>query len=186
MQQDARQQACTGVTIASEVLLPPPATEADFEALFAHEYRPLVQTLFLLTGSNWEAEDLAQEALACVYERWDRVRRMESPLAYLYTVATNLHRRRVRRFVRRVILQSNAGEGLTQRGPEDEVEARSDVLSALASLPLKLREALVLAEWLDLDSDELGRRLGIAASSARARVHRARAAVRDRLGGTYE
>ena len=161
-------------------------TADDFESLFTHEYPRLVRTLFLLTGSTWEAEDLAQEALARVYERWDRVRSMESPLAYLYTVAVNLHRRRIRRFVRRVVLQANPGENLTERGPEAEVEARSDVLTALSSLPLKLREALVLAEWLELDSEELGRRLDIAASSARARVHRARAAVRNSLGGTYE
>lgn len=158
----------------------------EFEALFAHEYGPLVRTLFLLTGSSWEAEDLAQEALARVYERWDRVRAMESPMAYLYTVAVNLHRRRLRRLVRRVVLQPNPGESLTERGPEAEVEARSDVLAALSSLPPRLREALVLAEWLELDSEELGRRLDIAASSARARVHRARTAIRDSLGGTYE
>lgn len=157
----------------------------DFESVFAREYPRLVRTLFLLTGSSWEAEDLAQEALARVFERWDRVRDMEAPVAYLHTVALNLHRQSIRRFVRRLVLQPNPGEGLIGVGPAPQVEARQDVLAALATLSPKLREALILAEWLELDSVELGRRLGIAPSSARARVRRARLAVEKELGGTY-
>ncbi len=174
----------TSVTITSEVRLSKRAGH-DFESIFAREYPRLVRTLFLLTGNRWEAEDLAQEALARVYERWDRVRDMEAPVAYLHTVALNLHRQSIRRFVRRVVVQAGPGEDLTGTGPASQVEARRDVLAALASLSPKLREALVLAEWLELDSTELGRRLGIAPSSARARVHRARLAVEKKLGGTY-
>jgi RNA polymerase sigma-70 factor (ECF subfamily) len=163
-----------------------PATEDDFDSLFTHEYDRLVRTMYLLTGSRWEAEDLAQEALVRVLERWERVREMDSPFSYLYRIAVNLHRRRVRRLVRRVVLQPNADEAIAEGSRVHEVDARSDVLAALSSLSPKLREALVLAEWLELDSDELGLRLGIAPSSARARVHRARAAVRKELGGSYE
>ncbi len=173
------------MTIAAVPSTLVPATE-DFASLLDGEYERLFRTLFLLTGSRWEAEDLTHEALTVVLERWDRVGRMESPSGYLYTVAINLHRRRVRRLLRRVILHPDPARGLTQPGREEEVEARSDVVAALSMLPAKLREALVLTEYLDLDSAELGRRLGIAPSSARARVHRARAAVRDQLGGTYE
>lgn len=172
----------TIVAVASPLVT---ATE-DFASLLDGEYVRLFRTLFLLTGSRWEAEDLTHEALTVVLERWDRVRGMESPSAYLYTVAINLHRRRVRRLLRRVILHPDPGRNIARPGPEAEVEARSDVVAALSTLPVKLREALVLSEYLELDSAELGRRLEIAPSSARARVHRARAAVRNKLGGTYE
>jgi DNA-directed RNA polymerase specialized sigma24 family protein len=57
-----------------------PETEArDFRAFFEHERVRLVRATLLLTGNVAEAEDLAQEALARVLERWDRVSEMESP-----------------------------------------------------------------------------------------------------------
>ena len=45
----------------------------DFESFFRAEYRSLSQALLLLVGDAFEAEEIAQEAMARVYERWDRV-----------------------------------------------------------------------------------------------------------------
>jgi len=39
--------------------------------------------MLLMTGDRSEAEDLAQEAMARVYERWRRVRGMGSAEGYL-------------------------------------------------------------------------------------------------------
>ena len=60
------------------------AEALGFEAYFQAEYPSLVRALYLLTGDQDEAEDLAQAAMARVYERWDRVRVMESPAGYVY------------------------------------------------------------------------------------------------------
>jgi RNA polymerase sigma factor (sigma-70 family) len=155
----------------------------DFEQLFGEQYGRLVQALFLLAGDAAEAEDLAQEALARAYERWDRVRFMESPVGYVYRTALNLNRRRVRRLL-----------GLRERIPRErdespssapDVETARDVRAALERIPSALREALVMHEWLGLRSEELGRILGIRPSSARARVHRARAAFKEAIGEDY-
>src|SRR6478736_10515180 len=68
----------------------------EFEDFFRTEYRRLVRALYLLTSDRTEAEDLAQEAMARVFERWDRLRAAASPTGYLYRVAMNLHRNRLR------------------------------------------------------------------------------------------
>src|SRR3954447_4110259 len=67
---------------------------ADFFA--AHHVR-LGRSIYLLVGDRLEAEDLVQEALGRAYERWDRVSRMSDPAGYVYQVAANLHKRRMRR-----------------------------------------------------------------------------------------
>src|SRR5947208_2823521 len=71
--------------------------EAEFEALFTAHYLRLAKAMYLLVGDRGEAEDLAQEALGRLYERWGRVRGMDSPVGYLYRTAMNLARKRARR-----------------------------------------------------------------------------------------
>lgn len=155
-------------------------TEArDFRAFFEHERVRLVRATLLLTGNVAEAEDLAQEALARVLERWDRVSDMESPEGYLYRTALNLNRKRLRRMTiaaRRVL-------GVSDHDALAAAEDRVDVLRAVASLPRPQREALVLVVWLGYGTEEAGTLLGIEPGSVRGRLHRARQALRRQLGG---
>jgi DNA-directed RNA polymerase specialized sigma24 family protein len=74
-----------------------PAAEPSFEDFFAAERVRLGRALFLLTGDASEADELAQDAMVRIFERWDRVRRADSPVAYLYATAMNLHRSGLRR-----------------------------------------------------------------------------------------
>jgi DNA-directed RNA polymerase specialized sigma24 family protein len=72
-----------------EVTLPIEArtVAADFESFFRTEYRSLCQALVLLVGDAFEAEELAQETMTRVLERWDRVGNMDSPAGYAYRTA---------------------------------------------------------------------------------------------------
>jgi RNA polymerase sigma-70 factor (ECF subfamily) len=155
-------------------------TEAlDFRAFFEHERVRLVRATLLLTGNVAEAEDLAQEALARVLERWDRVSEMESPEGYLYRTALNLNRKRLRRMTiaaRRVL-------GVSDHDALAAAEDRVDVLRAISSLPRPQREALILVVWLGYGTEEAGRLLGIEPGSVRGRLHRARQTLRRQLGG---
>jgi RNA polymerase sigma-70 factor (ECF subfamily) len=58
------------------------------------------------------------------------------------------------------------------------------VRRALQELPDGQREALILVDWLDMDTDEAGRVLELKPASVRVRLHRARSALRDALGET--
>jgi RNA polymerase sigma factor (sigma-70 family) len=153
----------------------------DFEAFFEKEFERLFQTLFLICGDRSDAEDLAQETMARLFEHWDRVASADDPIAYLYKSAFNLNRRRLRRPVLSRRTGSRSDE--TAPDPAQVVETRNVMLDLLASLPSAQREALVLVEWLGFTPEEAGRVLGIEAVSVRGRLHRARAAVRERFGG---
>lgn len=149
----------------------------DFERFFAAERGRLARACLLLTGNMADAEDLAQEALSRVLERWTEVVRMASPVGYLYRTALNLNRKRLRRL-------AVAARRIVDREDRDEMVAadeRLDLLRAVASIPRPQREALVLIEWLGYSAEEAGSLLGIEAVSVRARLHRARTSLRRAL-----
>ena len=146
----------------------------DFERFYAAERGRLVRACLLLTGNMADAEDLAQEALSRVLERWTEVVRMASPVGYLYRTALNLNRKRLRRL-------AVAARRIVDREDRDEMVAadeRLDVLRAVASIPRPQREALVLIEWLGYSAEDAGSLLGIEPVSVRARLHRARTSLR--------
>jgi RNA polymerase sigma factor (sigma-70 family) len=151
----------------------------EFSAFFAARYGRLVRACVLLTGRGVEGEDLAQESMARVLERWDRVSTMDDPEGYLYRTALNVHRKALRRL-------AVAARRQVARDPPDDPDAtdrRLDLLRAIRSLPRAQREALVLVEWLGYTAEEAGRMLGIGPASVRGRLHRAREGLRQRYGG---
>jgi RNA polymerase sigma factor (sigma-70 family) len=153
-------------------------TVSRFEEFFEAEHVRLARALYLLTGSAAEADELTQEAMVRVYERWDRVGRMDSPQGYLYRTAMNLHRSRARWLTSkaRQIVQPTASPD-----PADVVQSRDRLARALASLPAGQRGAVVLVEWLGMEPQEAATTLGIQPGSLRARLSRAKAALRHVL-----
>ena len=154
------------------------ATVARFEEFFEAEHVRLSRALYLLTGSSIEADELTQEAMVRVYERWDKVRQMASPQGYLYRTAMNLHRSRVRWLATRArqIVQPTPSTD-----PAEVVQSRDSLARALASLPAGQRGAVVLVEWLGMKHQEAAEVLGIKPGSLRARLSRAKSVLRPML-----
>jgi RNA polymerase sigma-70 factor (ECF subfamily) len=150
-----------------------------FEEFYEAQHVRLGRALYLLTGSASEADELAQEALVRVYERWDRVGQMASPEGYLFRTAMNLHRSRIRWLTSRA---RQLVQPVPSDDPADVVQARDSITRALASLPAGQRGAVVLVEWVGMDQEEAARALGITAGSLRTRLSRARAALRQERG----
>jgi RNA polymerase sigma-70 factor (ECF subfamily) len=144
----------------------------DFDAFFNQEYTPLLRLLFAMTGNLTEAEELAQEAMTRAFERWGRISGIESPAGYVYRMAVNLNRSRLRHLRLRF-----AKQGQIRHPLQTQPEVVGSLVAALGGLPRGQREALLLVEWLGLDAVEAGRILRISASSVRSRVHRAKAAL---------
>jgi RNA polymerase sigma-70 factor (ECF subfamily) len=155
----------------------------SFELFFSLEYERLCLALVLLTGDRFEAEEVAQEAMTRVLERWDRVGSMQSPTGYLFRTAMNINRNRVRRMRVRA-------RRLFQEDPTPDHSAtvgdQQDVRVALTKLSRSEREALILVDWQQMDAAEAGRLLGISANAMRVRLYRGRAALRHQLEGTND
>jgi RNA polymerase sigma factor (sigma-70 family) len=169
----------TGDLVVAAVV--PSEADVDFEGFFGEEYPRLFSALHLLTGDAFEADDLAQESMLRAYERWDRIKGMDSPLGYVYRTALNLNRSRLRKVAVRArrVFAEVPGED-----PSAAAEARSEVHRALGALSRPQREALILVEWLGFGSEEAAGLLGIDPASVRGRIHRAKKVLRERVGGS--
>lgn len=117
------------------------------------EHPRLVGLLSLYCGERDLAEELAQEAIARVCGQWNSVRRKDSPSAWVHRVALNLANSHFRRrAVARLVAARIAGE--RAREVEDQIAAMA-VRSAVAALPRREREALVLRFFADFTVAEV-------------------------------
>lgn len=159
--------------------------EADvgFEALFDEQRDRLFRAIWLVCRDRHDAEEITQEAFLRLWERWDTVRGFDDPTAYLYRTALNLFRNRRRRAavaLRRLVHVAP---------PRDEVaavDARDAVFRALGMLTPRQRAAVVLIDLLDMTSEDAARALGVQAPTVRVLAARARAALRDEIGGDHD
>lgn len=154
------------------------AETRTFEDFFAEERNRLLRALFLVTGNAQEAEEIVQDAFLEVWERWDRVAAMESPVGYLFRIAMNRHRsgvRRALRAARRVIRSAEGGDDFA-RADERDALAR-----ALANLPSRQRAAIVLTELLGYEATTAAAILGVRDVTVRSLASRARAGLRKEL-----
>jgi RNA polymerase sigma factor (sigma-70 family) len=137
--------------------------------------------MYLATGNRHEAEDLAQDAMARVLERWDRVSATEDPVGYVFRVALNRRLSLLRRLAV-AMRRTPSPDADRATEPMSAVDDRDAIRRALDSLPTGLRDALILCDWLDMSDDEAAQAMRISRGAARTRLHRARAAMRERLG----
>jgi RNA polymerase sigma factor (sigma-70 family) len=156
------------------------AVDADrsFERFFEAEFLRLLKALFVLTGSASEAEDLAQDALVSVWERWDRVAEMDDPVGYLYRTALNRHRSRLRHLRRAAARALGSDE---RRDSFADADERDEVARAIASLPPRQRAVIVLTAMLGFGVNEVARILGVHPATVRSLASHARATMKEAL-----
>jgi RNA polymerase sigma-70 factor (ECF subfamily) len=153
-----------------------PVAPPSFEELFLDVHDRLYRALYFITGSSTDAEELMQDAFLKLWERWDRIDRIEDPVAYLFRSALNGFRMRVRRArvaARRVIPVAGA------RDPFDDVNVREDVRRMLRRLPPRQRAAIVLTEIFGYSSEQAARIMRIRPTTVRALASQGRAALRE-------
>jgi RNA polymerase sigma-70 factor (sigma-E family) len=154
----------------------------SFDDFVVNRGPALLRFAYLLTGDRHRAEDLVQEVLARVHQRWDRIERVDGAEFYVRTalVRQNISwwRRRSSRSeqpVAQVPDTTTAGDG------EQEIAARDEMWELLATLPRKQRAVLVLRFYEDLPDDRIAALLGCSPVSVRVQVSRALARLRATL-----
>jgi RNA polymerase sigma-70 factor (ECF subfamily) len=142
---------------------------AAFERFFDGCSRALVGQAYVLTGDRQEAQDLAQEALARVWDRWPVVSQFDDPTAWARRVLFNLAMSRLRR--RRLERRRPPEAVLAAPAPSADAV---DLARALRRLPVAQRKALVLREVLGLDIEEVAQEMRASEGTVRKWLHRAR------------
>jgi RNA polymerase sigma-70 factor (sigma-E family) len=152
----------------------------DFEDYVAARGEALLRLARVLTGDPFSAEDLAQATLADVLRRWEVVCRAGHPDAYVRRAMVNRYlswrRRKAATEVPVPDLEVFAAASLAD--PVVGVAARDELRRVLDRLAPRARAILVLRYYADLDDAAIADSMGIRASSVRATVSRALAALR--------
>ena len=156
---------------------------------YIRQYGPRLYGLCLtLCRSEHEAEDLYQETWLRVVEqfhRYDPAREFEP---WLTRICVNLYRNLLRRLARSPIRQSFSSteekEALlhsASASPSAEQEDYSELHSAIARLPEKLRVAVILFYFRDMDLVSASAILGIEPGTMKSRLNRARKHLKEAL-----
>jgi RNA polymerase sigma-70 factor (sigma-E family) len=154
---------------------------ADFDAFFRRHHRELARLAFTMTGNREDADDIAGEALASVWEKWTRVQADDHPLAYVRRSVVNLSADRVRRAVRERQGTSLLGPMTRWFHHGPDVGAVVDLQTAVLALPPGRRACVVLRHVLDLPEEEVARTLGISLGTVKSQTSKGLAQLRMTL-----
>ena len=153
---------------------------ARFERLY-QEYAPSVIAYVARRVPSDLVADTVAETFAVAWRRLDRV--PASPGPWLLAVARRVAANQRRGLRRRAALVERAASQLVTSA---EPQAPSQVLEALAALPERDREAILLLAWEGLSASEAAEVLGCSATAYRLRLYRARRKLAAQLDAMTE
>ena len=151
-----------------------------FDDAYPDLYRSAYRVAFRLLGGREEAADLAQEACARAYSRWNRVGGLDSPEAWVARVAGNLaiDAQRRRQTAARQNATNPAANLVAAVAPVGE---RVDLHRALLALPRRQRQVVLLRFVADLPEAAVAAALGCSVGTVKAHASRGLATLRSIL-----
>jgi RNA polymerase sigma-70 factor (ECF subfamily) len=167
---------------------------AAFEVLVGRHKGRLYSYLLRLLRDPTAAEEVAQEAFVRAYVHADKYRNIAKFSTWLYTIATNLVRNRIRKTKsapRLLSLQSGRGDDdedepidLPDRAdlPDrtlEKNELHELVAQGIEKIPSRYREAFVLREVNHMSYEEIAAITGLKLGTVRSRINRGRGHFRE-------
>jgi RNA polymerase sigma-70 factor (ECF subfamily) len=164
--------------------------------LYQHKVYNLV---YRMVGNREEAEDVAQEVFVTVFKAVDTFRGDAKFSTWLYRIATNHTRNRMKYLGRRSYGATAQLDEATEReanhaqpssmrphiaGPDAVLEGlqlERVVQEGIAGLEPEHREVLVLRDVEELSYDEIASITGLAEGTVKSRLHRARLALKEHM-----
>lgn len=142
----------------------------------------MVRLAILLVDDIASAEDVVQEAFAGLYKNWGKLRDSRAAVGYLRTAVVNRSRSMLRR--RRTARNYVPPDAGTARSAESlavmSAEHRA-VVEALAALPDRQREVLVLRYYGGLSEAEIAETTGLARGTVKSTASRAIAKLTEAM-----
>lgn len=172
-----------------------PKQEGDRNAEFTkfmRTYQNMVySTAARLSGSDAQAEDIAQEVFLRAHRKFDELRDNPRAAGWLKTVATNLTFTHLTRYRKRWVFFSQlqsadeaeddpvldfaSDESVVEEVRDDERHAY--VEAALRELPEHQRVPLVLFHFEEMPYEDIAQRLRVSLPKVKTDIHRARQAL---------
>ncbi len=150
--------------------------DSGFREFYEREFRAVFRASLLLCRDSAAAEDATQEAFARALERWDRLVDKDWAGGWVMSTAINLGKRALRRRPRPALPSVEASD----------LDARLDLWIAVARLPLRQQQAVVLYYGADLSVRDVAKAMDCREGTARAHLARARTTLEVYLGGEID
>ncbi|MBI4324414.1 MAG: sigma-70 family RNA polymerase sigma factor [Chloroflexi bacterium] len=174
--------------------------DVSLNSLMERHGMKLLHYLIRVLQDETEASDLAQETFVRVYQHRSRFNPSQKFSSWLYAIATNLARDRLRWRARHPQVSLDAEREDTGGSMADTLKSPSlspaetaqaeeravAVRNAVAALPEELRLPLVLAEYEGRSHGEIAAILDCSIKAVEMRVYRARQELRARLSQWLE
>ena len=165
---------------------------AAFDLLVSRWDRKIQGAVYRVVGQGEDVRDITQEAFLKAYRALPLFKREAKFSSWLYQIALNLCRDRLRRRRRSLaevsldLLNENGDLPLAAGGPSavELLEAREisrTVGSAVWALPEEQREVIVLKEYQGLTFQEIADVLGLPVSTVKTRLYRGLGLLRECL-----
>ena len=171
------------------ILLVQEGQNQAFDILVGRYKNRLYSYLYRLLGNESEAEEFVQEAFVRAYMHADKYRTIARFSTWLYTIATNLVRNRIRNIKRRpktisMWSENNGGEdgrwvdikdnSPTPEETVDRKKLQELIQQAIERIPSRYRPAFVLREINGLSYEEIAATTGLKLGTVRSRINRGR------------
>ena len=152
--------------------------DTRFVDLYEREFEPVFHTAYLLCRDHDLAEEATQEAFARAFERWDRLADAAWVAGWVTSTALNVVRRGLRRRSSRRLPDA------TRVAPDPDLTV--DLWRAVAKLPPRQQQAIVLTYRLDYDTRASAQAMGCGEPAVRAYLARARRTLAETLGNEHD
>lgn len=166
---------------------------AAFDVLVGRYKDPLTNYVFRFLGDRDECSDVVQETFVRVYQNRDSYKPIAKFSTWIYTIATNVAKSRLRRrgLIHFISFINRRDDELGVFEVPDE-SSRADlrlessmeeqrIQKALDALPLKYRQVVVLRDVQDLSYEEIADITGVTLGTVKSRINRARLKLQEML-----
>jgi RNA polymerase sigma factor (sigma-70 family) len=139
---------------------------------------------FSLCASQQDAEDAAQEALIILYRKIGSLRATGALASWMFRIVRNECLRRSRQLLSRT--PATAADQMIRSAEDDALQhlEAERVAAVVAALPVDQRRVLIMRDVQGYPGRVVAETLGLSAAAMKSRLHRARASVREQLGGS--
>ena len=152
--------------------------DGSFDEFMRSSSGRLLRLAWLLTGGASSAEDLVQETLERVYVAWPRIE-PGGTHNYARRVLVNLHTDSHRRRWRERLTDEVPEAGSTDRS--EHIALADELSNALASLPVRERQCVVLRHHVGLSERETADALNVSTGTVKSSTSRGLTRLRTLL-----
>jgi RNA polymerase sigma-70 factor (ECF subfamily) len=171
-----------------------------FDRFVDHFHAKIFNYSQLVCGHREDAEEVVQETLLNVFEKFNQLREPEHVRAWVFRIAKNVCLIKRRKSMYAPQQEVSLDELMPARGtsgdpmkieiadwsglPEDEVlrsELRRALDAAIAEMPEIYRSVMLLRDVEELSTEETAHVLGLNTDAVKTRLHRARLLARKKL-----